>query len=79
MIKVAKVLIYLVLMSQASVLALAGPIGIAQLNGFVHDSTGLLVQLDSTSPTFFSTLDANNIGTFGWTFTNHWQEEDIPK
>jgi hypothetical protein len=46
------------------------PIGIAQLGGYVHVNGSLQVQLDGSSSGFFSTLDANNFGTFGWSFTN---------
>lgn len=47
-----------------------GPIGVAQLGGYVHANGSLQTQLDGSSGAFFSTLDGNNLGTFGWTFAN---------
>lgn len=60
--------ICLLLLAKASVWAAA--INIFAVAGVVHDSSGLVAQLDDTSASFFSTLNANNLGTFGWTFTN---------
>jgi hypothetical protein len=51
-------------------LAHAGPIGIAGLAGYFFSDATLIAQVDSGSLTYFSTLDPNNVGTFGWTFTN---------
>ncbi len=51
-------------------LAHAGPIQFAELTGFVHASGGLITQLNSSSSGYSSSLDSNNLGTFGWTFTN---------
>lgn len=48
----------------------AGTIGLAQLGGYVHDSTGLMAQLDAASPGYTETFDASGFGTFSWTFTN---------
>jgi RHS repeat-associated protein len=48
----------------------ASQIDIATIAGFLDDSTGLLDVWDTTATNYFSTLDANNIGTFGWTYTN---------
>lgn len=48
----------------------AGQIEIATVAGFPEDSTGLLNVYDPTVSNYFSTLDADNIGTFGWTYTN---------
>lgn len=45
-------------------------IGIAQLGGYVHANGSLHAQLDGSAGSFFTTLDADNLGTFGWTFTN---------
>lgn len=50
--------------------AQGGPIGVAQLGGYVHANGSLQTQLDTSSGSFFSTLDADNLGSFGWTFTN---------
>lgn len=47
-----------------------GPIEIAEVRGFLHDRSGLLLQVDQLSPSFFSTLNASNVGTFGWEYTN---------
>jgi hypothetical protein len=49
----------------------AAPIQIADTRLFVHDSSGLVAELNSSSPSFFSTLDAFGEGTFGWLFTNN--------
>lgn len=46
------------------------PIEISSIAGFLHDSEGLRATLDSSSPTYFSTLNVDNLGAFGWTFTN---------
>lgn len=48
----------------------AGSISIAHLGGYVHSGGTLVVQLDDSSPGYVFTLDADNLGTFGWTFTN---------
>ncbi len=48
----------------------AGPIQIASSAAYVHGNGALIVQLDSSASSYFSTLDSNNVGTFGWTFTN---------
>ncbi len=48
----------------------AATIGIASMDGFLHDSTGLLAIYDNTSANFFSALNTNNIGSFGWTYAN---------
>jgi RHS repeat-associated protein len=48
----------------------ASTIGVAQLGGYVHDSTGLISQLSAGSPGYSASFDSNGFGTFSWTFTN---------
>ncbi len=48
----------------------AGNIVIADASAYVHGNGGLIAQYGQASPTFFSNLNGNNLGTFGWTFTN---------
>lgn len=47
-----------------------GPIGFAEVGGFIQGNGGLIAQLDQSSTSYFTTLDANNLGTFGWMFRN---------
>lgn len=58
------------LFTLAAALAQAGPITIAELGGFLHAGGSLQTQLTNTSPEYFSTLDGDNLGSFGWSFTN---------
>ena len=48
----------------------AAPIEISDLAGFLHVNGALVQLVDRTSPSFSSTLDPSNLGTFGWTVTN---------
>lgn len=50
--------------------AIAGPIQIEDTQFYVHDSSGLVVQQDASAGSYFSNLNADNEGTFGWSFTN---------
>lgn len=43
---------------------------ISDASAFVHANGALVTTYNQSSPTYFSTLNANNLGTFGWTFTN---------
>ena len=59
-------LLGLLLLHQAN----AAQLEVFEFGGFVHDSSGLVAQFDGLSPEFFSTLDSENLGSFGWSFTN---------
>lgn len=48
----------------------AGIIQIADAKGYVHANGALLTQLDTASTGYFSTLGADNFGSFGWIFVN---------
>jgi hypothetical protein len=51
-------------------MAKADSMAIASSSAYIHGNGSLLTQLDTNSASYFSTLDASNIGTFGWTYTN---------
>jgi hypothetical protein len=51
-------------------LAEGAPIAISQAGAFFHGNGVLISQLDGTSAGYFSTLDADNHGSFGWSITN---------
>ena len=48
----------------------ASTIQIADARGYVHADGALVAQLGVASAGYASALDANNIGSFGWSFTN---------
>lgn len=48
----------------------AAAIQIADARAYIHANGTFVTQLNGSSTGYFSTLDASNIGTFGWTFTN---------
>lgn len=48
----------------------AGPIQFETLTAYVHGSGTLVAQLGPASTGYFSTLDSNNLGSFGWSYTN---------
>ena len=50
--------------------AYAASIGIASAASYIHGGGALITQLDTNSANYFSTLNANNLGTFGWSYTN---------
>ena len=48
----------------------AGSIQIADAQAYIHADGVLVNQVGLGSTGYFSTLDLNNLGTFGWAFTN---------
>ena len=48
----------------------AGSIQVADVRAYIHANGALVTQLNVASTGFFSTLDPNNLGTLGWSFTN---------
>jgi len=50
--------------------ALAGPIAISEVSGYLHYDGALQTVLSTGSVGYSSTLDANNLGEFGWAVTN---------
>lgn len=48
----------------------AGSIQIADAQAYIHADGVLVSQVGIGSTGYFSTLDSNNLGTFGWAFTN---------
>lgn len=54
----------------AASIAHAGPTTIAEVGLFVHAGGTLQAQLNDASSGFTSTLNSDNLGSFGWSFTN---------
>jgi len=48
----------------------AAMIAISDSSAFIHANGGLVTQFTQSSPTYFTTLDGANLGTFGWSYTN---------
>ena len=48
----------------------AASIAILEQRAFLHDADGLVAELDTSSPTYASTLNAENLGAYGWDYVN---------
>ena len=51
-------------------IASAASIAIVEQRAFLHDATGLVAELDTSSSAYASTLNAENLGSYGWNFLN---------
>ncbi|BDC49798.1 hypothetical protein F183_A21140 [Bryobacterales bacterium F-183] len=60
----------LLLLAVTATVASAGTIQLEAISGYLHADGALVTQLTSSSTGYFSTLDGNNAGQLGWTFTN---------
>lgn len=55
----------------AAAAAWAGPIQTATTQLYIHADGVLVDVLDQTSPSYFSTIDVDGYGTYGWVFPNY--------
>ena len=51
-------------------LANAASINIVEARLYIHDARSLIATLDARASEYYSSLDSNNLGGFGWTFRN---------